>query len=260
MPSITMANKKWGAGRLAAVLAPLFWFGILSGIAALLDNPLILPQPWQIIVRLAELCLTGDFYRTVALSLLRILAGLGIGVAIGSLIGITSFLFPLLRALLRPLLTVVRSTPVASLVILIWSMVGGKNLPFFIAALMVIPIAADQLITGLDSASPTLREVVSVYGIPPLRSLLIYRLPAALPYFFGAIITSVGFAWKAGVAAEILAATARSVGREIYQSKLYLEIDKLWAYTLTVVIFSVILEFSVKKTLHYIERRATWAH
>ena len=253
-----MANKKWGAGRLAAVLAPLFWFGILSGIAALLDNPLILPQPWQIIVRLAELCLTGDFYRTVALSLLRILAGLGIGVAIGSLIGLTSFLFPLLRALLRPLLTVVRSTPVASLVILIWSMVGGKNLPFFIAALMVIPIAADQLITGLDSASPTLREVVSVYGIPPLRSLLIYRLPAALPYFFGAIVTSAGFAWKAGIAAEILATAKNSIGLMIYDSKVYMETADLWAWTLTVILMSLLLETVVKKTLQAIERRTKW--
>jgi NitT/TauT family transport system permease protein len=123
---------------------------------------------------------------------------------------------------------------------------------------MVTPIVADELSTGLSNPDCPLEEMSDLFGFSPWRRFLTWKLPSALPYFFGAITTSVGFAWKAGIAAEILAATFRSVGREIYQAKLYLEIDKLWAYTLTVVVFSVILEFSVKKTLHYIERRTAW--
>lgn len=241
------------------ILAPLvFWIGLLWAVAAILNEPFLLPTPPAILKALIALLGTKGFYVSVLFSLFRVLGGLGIGIVCGTALGLLVHFIPSLSVLIRPLLTVIRSTPVASVVILVWSFTGSKTLPFVIAALMVTPIVADELSTGLSNPDRPLEEMSDLFGFSPWRRFLTWKLPAALPYFFGAITTSVGFAWKAGIAAEILAATFRSVGREIYQAKLYLEIDKLWAYTLTVVIFSVILEFSVKKTLHYIERRTAW--
>ena len=248
-------NVKWERG-LFIVLSPLLWFSLIALIALLVDNPLLIPMPWEVLARLLGMLTEGSFYRTVVFSLGRILAGLGIGVAIGALFGIVSFLAPPVHALLPPLLTVVRSTPVASFVILIWSFTGGRSLPLVVAALMVIPIAADQLLGGLRGADPALGEVVRVFGISRLRALLIYRLPAALPRFFGAVVTSAGFAWKAGIAAEILAMTRDSIGRHIYEAKSYMETVDLWAWTLAVILLSLTLEFFVKKTLRFAEKRA----
>lgn len=237
-------------------LSPLLWFALLSIAALLVGNPLLLPMPSLVLKRLFLMLLEGEFYKTVLFSLVRILAGLAIGVTIGAILGLLSFLSTSVRSLLAPLLTVVRSTPVASFVILIWSFTGGRSLPLVISALMVIPIAADQLLKGLETADPMLRETSSVFQIPAARALLIYRLPAALPYFFGAVVTSAGFAWKAGIAAEILAMTKNSIGRHIYEAKSYMETADLWAWTLAVILLSLTLELLVKKTLRFIERRA----
>ena len=239
-----------------ALLPLLFWGGVIWLIALLLDKPFLLPTPPAILSALWGLCGTGGFWGAIALSLLRVLGGLAIGVVAGMLIGILVHLFPAAAILLRPLLTVVRSTPVASFVILVWSFTGSAALPFVIAALMVAPIVADELATGLATTDRALDEMTALFGFSPYRRFIVYRLPAALPYLFGAVTTSVGFAWKAGVAAEILAATARSVGREIYFSKLTLAIDELWAWTVAVVILSLILELIVKKTLRFIRRRS----
>ena len=260
MITSTMAQNKYLAAALR-ILAPLvFWIGILWAIAAILNEPFLLPTPPAILKALITLLGTKSFYTSAVLSLLRVLGGLGIGIVCGTALGLLAHFIPSITVLTRPLLTVIRSTPVASVVILVWSFTGSKLLPFVIAALMVTPIVADELSTGLSQRNTSVEEVCDLYHISPWRRFLVWRLPTALPYFFGAITTSVGFAWKAGIAAEILAATFRSIGNEIYRAKLYLEIDKLWAYTITVVVFSVILEFSVKKTLHYIERRTTWTH
>lgn len=234
----------------------LFWVGALWGIALLLNKPFLLPTPPAILSALFKLIGTAEFWVAIALSLLRVLGGLALGVLAGTAIGILVHLFPAAALLLRPLLTVVRSTPVASFVILVWSFTGSTVLPFVIAAMMVAPIVADELATGLSSADPSLSEMTDLFGFSRYRRFLVFRLPAALPYFFGAVTTSVGFAWKAGVAAEILAATARSVGQRIYFSKLTLAIDELWAWTLVVVILSLILELAVKKTLQRIRRRS----
>ena len=240
------------------ILAPiLFWGGILYVAALILDNHFLLPTPPAILKSLWSLLGTGAFWMAILSSLGRVLVGLFAGILLGTLLGVSAFLLPASGTIIRPFLTVVRSTPVASFVILVWSFTGSSILPLLMAALMVLPIVADELSTGLAKADPMLGEVASLYRISPWRRFLVYRLPSALPYFFGAVITSVGFAWKAGIAAEVLAATAGSVGKEIYFSKLHLETEALWAWTVTVVILSLILEIIVKKTLRYIERRAT---
>ena len=239
-------------------LSPFIWLLVLSGLAALLSNPLLLPQPWRVLLRLFELAVSSRFLLTVLTSLLRILLGLLLGVAVGATVGLFSHLSPTVHALARPLLTVVRATPVASFIILIWSFSGSRILPSVISALMVIPIVSDQLMTGLRSADPALGEVAELYRFSPWRLLVTYRLPAALPYFFGALTTSVGFAWKAGIAAEILVTTAGTIGDEIYSSKVYMESVDLWAWTLAVILLSLFLELFVKKTLRYIGRKAGW--
>ncbi|MBO7293703.1 MAG: hypothetical protein J6V07_07205, partial [Clostridia bacterium] len=175
------------ARRAVQLLAPLLFFGgLLWLIAALLDRPLLLPTPPAILKSLFSLASTGRVWLAILTSIGRVLGGLSLGMIIGTALGILTYFFPSLSILIRPLLTVVRSTPVASFVVLIWSFTGGQLLPLIIAALMVLPIVADGLTTGLREASPPLGEIAALYRISPLRQFLIYRLPAALPSFFGA--------------------------------------------------------------------------
>ena len=237
------------------VLLPLFFWISILWIISLFKADYILPSPPSIASAFAQLCLTAAFWESILFSLLRILGGLGIGVIAGIVVGILIHFFPIGAILLRPLLTIVRSTPVASVVILVWSFTGGDILPFVISAMMVLPIVADELSTGLSAADPSLGEMVELFHLSPYRRFLVYRLPAAIPYVFGAFTTAVGFAWKAGIAAEIIAITDSSIGRKIYFSFTNSTIDQLWAWTLTIIILSITLEFAVKKTLHYVRRK-----
>ena len=49
-------------------------------------------------------------------------------------------------------------------------------------------------------------------------------------------------AWKSGVAAEVLTVPVRSIGRMLYESKLYLETVDLFAWTVVVVLCSLCIE------------------
>ena len=67
-------------------------------------------------------------------------------------------------------------------------------------------------------------------------------LPAILPFFLSAIRSALGFAWNSGIAAEVLGRPARAIGSQIYDSKIYLETPDLFAWTLVVILLSVLLE------------------
>ncbi|HBV80665.1 MAG TPA: hypothetical protein DEF33_06840, partial [Clostridiales bacterium] len=65
---------------------------------------------------------------------------------------------------------------------------------------------------------------------------------AVRPYLSAAATTGLGFAWKSCVAAEVIALSKNSVGRALYESKLYLETAELFAWTASVVLISVLFE------------------
>ena len=67
-------------------------------------------------------------------------------------------------------------------------------------------------------------------------------LPSIMPYFAAACRSAISIAWKAGIAAEVLCSPNFSIGGAIFESKQYLLTDELFAWTLTVVLISVLLE------------------
>ena len=114
---------------------------------------------------------------------------------------------------------------------------------------MVTPIVWNQLKAGLKNANSELLEMTKCYKFSPIQSIRYFWLPTVMPHLISALTTSLGFAWKAGIAAEVLCTPRNSIGKEIYESKLYLETPDLFAWTIVVVIFSLIIEKLLKLAL-----------
>ena len=51
-----------------------------------------------------------------------------------------------------------------------------------------------------------------------------------------------GFAFKSGIAAEIIASPVFSIGRKLQESRIYFETAELFAWTAVVIILSMIFE------------------
>ena len=80
-------------------------------------------------------------------------------------------------------------------------------------------------------------------------------LPALRPYFTAAATTAMGFTWKACIAAEVICTPKGSIGAGIYNAKIYLETPELFAWTIAVILLSVLLEALLKGLLRLSARR-----
>ncbi len=229
------------------LLIALFWIAVWDLGAYLYAKPLILPPPLAVITRLWELMGTRAFYLTTLHSLWSITRGILIAVAVGCLLALLTSRFRILRDLFFPLLTVIKATPVASFIILMWLLIGAAALPTFITMLIVIPIVWTNLDEGFRRIDPQLLEMTRVYGMSPMRRLCVLTLPSLRPYFTAACRTSLGLAWKAGVAAEVIATPLSSIGTEITNAKTYIEYEDLFAWTLTVILLSLAMELLLGK-------------
>lgn len=249
---MTHSKAHW----LKHVLLPLlFWLAVWQLAAFLVDrsvsgrgNELLLPYPQSVLRALLRLCQTGEFWESALLSLARILMGLVVGAAAGAALAVVTCASPWCDALLAPAIRVVRATPITSFILLILLWTGRDNVPVIIAALMVIPVVWENLAQGIRATDPQLLEMAKAYRFSRFKTIRLIYWPSIRPYFGAAVTTAMGLAWKSGVAAEVISLPALAIGTEIYQSKLYLEIPDLFAWTLVVIIMSLLLE----KTLHRI--------
>lgn len=236
---------------LFALVSLLFWLCVWDTVARTVDLSFALPTVSETAKAFAVLLLQADFWVTVACSLLRILAGLAIGIVLALLLAPLAVRVPLADAILTPFMQFVKATPVASFILVLWVLIGRANVPIAIAVLMVLPIVFQNMCAALRSLDAKQVEVLTVFKVPASRVLRIFVLPSLLSYFVPALITSAGLAWKAGIAAEIIAYTKRSIGRAIYDAKVDFDGARMLAWTVAV----ILLSFALEKGLSYLGRR-----
>jgi len=251
----SIINKIPKPARTVAVLA--FWVIVWWIIAVEVNRPVLVASPSEVFERFKELAVTNEFYIIVFSSVFRILGGFVIAVAAGCLIGICTAKIQIIDELVSPILSVIKATPVASFIILALVWLNKQSIPAFISFLMVMPIIHGNVSTGIKNTPIELIEMTRMYRFSFKDKLLKLYIPSVYPYFRAGFKTSLGLAWKAGVAAEVLCFPHNSIGKELYEAKTYLETVDVFTWTVTVIIISVIIEkillwsvnsFKIKKT------------
>lgn len=226
--------------RRLAVLV--FWLAVWWVASLAVGKELLLPGPPAVAQKLAALAGTAAFWTALLKSILRVLTGILTAAILGVLAGLLTHKSILARELLSPVMTLLKSTPVASFIILALVWLGRSIVPVFIAGLMVLPVVWANTAAGLDGIDPQLLEVAKVFSLPRRRVLRRIVWPSLLPYLRSAMCSALGLGWKAGIAAEVLTVPPRSIGKNIYEAKLYLETTELFAWTAAVVLLSFLIE------------------
>lgn len=248
--------KKNKLVKIASLLfSILFWILIWALLAYKINIDLLLPSPLDTLKAIFSLASNLDFWQITALSILRILLGILISLTIGVLLGVLTANLTTADSLLSPLMTVIKATPVASFIILALLWIDRNTLPIFITVLIVLPIVWANISQGIRSVDKGLLDVAKVYRFPIGKRISKLYIPSVMPYFLAACKASLGMAWKAGIAAEVLCTPQKAIGTQIYLSKTYLETTELFAWTLVVIIMSVIIEKLLIFSLNRIARK-----
>lgn len=229
-----------------------FWLGVWWLAALAVGQELFFPSPVKVIVCLGKLLTTASFWVTVAITILRIFCGTAIAIIAGIGLALVTSRSKIFYDLFYPMLTIVKATPVASFITLALIWLGSRKLPVFICALMVFPIVWAAISDGIKAIDKRHIELANVFKFSFNKRFKLIYAPTVAPFFISACKTSIGLSWKAGVAAEVLAVTPVSIGKELFNARTYYEIPELFAWTLTVVILSLLIEFTVTKVFKMI--------
>ena len=141
---------------------------------------------------------------------------------------------------------VIKSVPVASFVILTLLWVDAGQLAIVVPAMIVLPTLYINTLTGIEQTDTKLLEMADVFRVPLYKRIVSIYVPNAIPYVLSACSLAVGMAWKSGIAAEIIGLAKNSIGNELYKAKLYFMIPELFAWTIVIVILSIVCESVIK--------------
>ena len=215
----------------------------------MLDIPLLLPTPLAVLKTLWRLIKTALFWKTVAVSLIRIMLGILLALIGGSLLALLTFKSPFFHHLFSPVLTLFKATPVASVIFLVLLWIGRDSVPLVIALAMALPIVWSNVREGLLNTDEKLLEMTALFGLSGKEQIKYVHIPSLFPYFLAACRSAIALGWKAGIAAEVLCSPVNSIGRYIYEGKQYLLTDELFAWTLVVILISALVEWCALRLL-----------
>ena len=190
-----------------------------------------------------------EFWITVGYSTTKIIIGFIGAVLAGTFMAFITYKFRFIDILFSPILNIIKSTPVASFIILVLVWIPSKSVPSFVSFLMVTPVVWINLKSGFENVDKSLIDMANVFGVSKLKRLTKIIIPSVIPYFAAACNIGIGFAWKSSIAAEVIADTKMSIGSMIYQSKIYLETSHLFSWTTVVVLLSLVLEYLMDKLM-----------
>ncbi|MCI8341673.1 MAG: ABC transporter permease subunit [Firmicutes bacterium] len=228
----------------------IFWLAVWETVSVLIGNELIFPSPMSVLSVLGKKVFDSVFWLSIFCSLGRMAAGFTLAVAAGVVLAVAESVFKPLEYLLHPLMTVIKSVPVASFIILVLLWVKSSYVPVLISFLMVLPIVTSNISQAIKETDQKLLELAKVYKFGCLKTAKFIYVPQCLPAFNTSCVLGIGFGWKAAVAAEVIANPKLSIGRGLYNGRLYLETAELFAWTVVLVELSLILEKLFKKLIH----------
>ncbi len=238
-------NKLSGKRFLSAAGVLLFWLLLWQLASALVNKPFLFASPADTLKALVRLLPQREYRRSILHSLLRIGCGFLLGFLCGLLAAALSSVCRPVKQLLSPALRFLQSVPVASFVVLALIWFGSGKLSAVISFTVVFPLFYFTVLKGIDSADPQLLEMARVFRVRPGKVILKIYLPSVQPYLTAACMTAVGMSWKSGLAAEIIGLPMHSIGEKLYNSKVYLDTAELFAWTVTVILVSLLCEKAV---------------
>ena len=232
------------------IFASLFSVFILVTLWQLLsmwiNYPDLIPTLPDLLKHTISLFLSKGFYFTLSATVLRGLIGFAISFIIAFLLARLSFNSQFWKHFFHPVLVVIRSIPVISIVLIALFWFSPSHLPIFIALLTMFPILYQNILNGFEHTDIRYVEMAQVFGKSKFQILWDIYLPSSRNQIFSGISTAMGFGWRAIIIGEVLAQPFRGIGTSMKMAQSYINIAELIAWTFVAVVISYLFEFIIK--------------
>ncbi|MBX9818575.1 MAG: ABC transporter permease [Burkholderiaceae bacterium] len=222
-----------------------------------LDVPrVLLPAPSLVMGAMGDHApkLWGDFVQTVGKA---VLIGWALGCGLGFAVAVAIDRMPFLQRGLLPVASLTSAIPLVGVapIAVMWFGFEWPSKAAVVVLMTFFPMLVSTL-AGLQAAGKLERELMYSYAASYPRTLLALRLPAALPFIFGALKVNATLALIGAIVAEFFGSPTSGLGFRISTEAARMNMPLVWgAIVVAAVTGSVAYALLVQ-----LERRAAFWH
>jgi len=196
----------------------------------------------------------GVIIQQSTISLLRLVGGLLLGVTGGMLAGLLIGYSAWVRALVEPVLLLVRTIPILALIPLFLVWFGGSETGNIVyIAFAVFSMVVVNTIEAVRNVPPVYFQYARTLGASRFQAYRTVILPAIVPELIGGIRVVLGFSWAILLAAEYLASQA-GLGRILIMAERWLYTGRMIVVIMLIIAYSLLLNWLFLKAAKYITR------
>ncbi|MGV3570660.1 MAG: ABC transporter permease [Ramlibacter sp.] len=203
----------------------------------------------------------GELLRVFASSLWRMLAGFGIGAALGVAIGLCMGRFALVNAALDTLVELVRPIPMPAIVPPLILLLGiDATMKITIVAFAVFFPVLVNTVAGVRSVDRVALDVARTFQVAPTRTMLRVVVPASMPYVMVGLRTSLALALIVTVVAEMIAGS-EGIGFYLMTMQYAMRPGEMYFSILLLAVLGYLLNLCMvrveRRVLHWYQRAGT---
>ncbi len=202
----------------------------------------VLPPPGKVWNSLVQMFQSGELTRHMLISLKRVVEGFSISCLLTFILTLVAALLPGLVPYYSRLLGMIRHIPPISLIplFILWFGIGElpKIIVIVLASIFPVLLNTESGIFGCDKG---LVEVGRILGFSKSRIFFKIMLPNAVPDILVGVRIGLGYAWRAIVGAEMIAA-ASGLGYLILDAQTLSRTDKVMAGILVIGLLGLITD------------------
>lgn len=218
---------------------------IISLIGIIKDNSIIFPSFGTIMSRFFGLFSEGNTYRFIWNTILDFIIVLLCSVIIGFTLGTLAGLNTVVRGILKPLMTMLRSIPVIVLIVIVmlaFPQDSYRHVPIIASTLITIPIIYEAIAEGIINIDKQYIDAYRLCSNLNARVLIKIYYPLISGYIKQAMVNAIGIGIKTIVATEYLSGIRYTLGNAIYNSRINVEYDYVYAYALLMILLVIFIE------------------
>jgi ABC-type nitrate/sulfonate/bicarbonate transport system permease component len=223
------------------IVGAIWEFVVISGLVTLNS----LPAPSQLLQKFWQLAfVSGTLWQHLAKSMARLLIGYSLAAVFGVLVGMMLALNATLKALFEPTFNFLMSVPTIAWIpiFLITLGLGDRTVitAIFISSFFAIMYSTMR---GIEMVDRSITRAARMMGLGGLQLFLHVLLPASLVSIINGFRLAIGYAWRALVGGELLAALVEwGMGKMVYQARYFNDAAVMLVGLLTIGICGFLLD------------------
>ena len=209
----------------------------------------VLPGPDRVWNAWTSLVSTDSFFEDLGITFYRVLVGFFFAAIVGAVLGLILGSNRALGEFFEPILAVTNtiSSAIWAIFAIIWFGISNAT-TIFVVFMTAMPLILTNVWRGAQTVNADLVELAHSFRMSRAQVIWKIYLPTILPDFFSGARLAFGFGWRVSLVAETIG-SSNGVGYRLRQAADLVKTDQVFAWTITLVVLMVIIEFGVLKPL-----------